>query len=124
MRKIILTLLALSMIGCAHDVYKAERIEVGRHTIVLHERMVDMENAYSKWWAGKRDKSEMKSRGEYTGFFDPIKNDLHCVVPWPEECMFHEYKHLAEKYGLEIPNDPHFNRKPSKPVTEITLTGH
>ncbi|MCK5603680.1 hypothetical protein KAR91_17470 [Candidatus Pacearchaeota archaeon] len=111
MRKIILTLLLPLMVGCSHNAYKAQRIEVARHTIVLHEKVVDMENAYVKSWVKWEDKSDMKERGTYGGFFDPLTNDLHCVVPWPEWCMIHEYKHLAEKYGLEIPNDPHFNRK-------------
>jgi hypothetical protein len=111
------------MVGCVYDVYKAERIEVGRHTIVLHETDIDMQNAYNKWWAGKKDKSLMRARGTYSGWFDPLRNDLHCVVPWPEDCMWHEYKHLASEYGLKIPNDPHFNRKARK-ITEFTLTGH
>ncbi|MCK5610698.1 hypothetical protein KAR91_52985 [Candidatus Pacearchaeota archaeon] len=125
LRKIILTLLALGMIGCASGGYKAQRIEVARHTLVLHDTHIQMENAYSKWWSSKRDKGSMKARGAYTGWFDPTKNDLHCVVPWSERCMIHEYKHLAEKYGLKIPNDPHFSRKEStRKITEFTLSGH
>ena len=123
-KKIILTLLALSMIGCGSVGYNAQRIEIARHTLVLHETRVDMENAHVKWWSGRSNWRDMPERGTYTGWFDPLKNDLHCVAGMSRGCMAHEYEHLAEKHGLQSP-DPHFQRK-NKPlrITEFTLTGH
>ena len=94
--------------GCAHHAYKPQRIEVWRHTLVLHETRVQMENAYEQAWAGRKNKRNKRERGEYTGFYDSLKNDLHCYVPWPESCILHEYKHHAVKEGLEVPDDPHF----------------
>ena len=123
-RKFILAGILLFQTGCAHNAYKPQRVEVSRHTLVLHETKVDMENAYVEWWSRKDNWRDMKPRGSYTGWFDPIKNDLHCFGPYPEGCMIHEYKHLAEKYGLVIPNDPHFGRKPTEAITKFTLTGH
>ena len=93
----------LSLTGCASDAYKAQRIDIRGHGLILHDTRVQMENAYELWWAGKADQSNKRERGSYGGFFDPWTNDLHCVVPYPESCILHEYLHLAGKYGLEFP---------------------
>lgn len=109
--KHVLTGLLLLQTGCAHHAYKPQRIEVSRHTLVLHETEVQMENAYE--YANRyypQNPAKLK-RGKYGGFFDPMTNDLHCYGPWPEECMLHEYKHLGVKYGLKVPDDPHFKRR-------------
>ena len=108
--KHILAGILLLQTGCAHHVYKPQRVEIRSHTLILHESRVAMENAFTYNWRWDREKIGMKERGEYSGFFVPGKNDLHCYVPWPEECMLHEYKHLGVKYGLKVPDDPHFNR--------------
>ena len=125
--KHILAGMLLLQTGCAHHAYKPQRVEISRHTLILHETKVQMENAYNKMWAARKDKSEMAKREEYGGFFNPLKRELHCYGSWPEECITHEYKHLAVQYGLEVPDDPHFNKKRSK-ITIIRrgfrLEGH
>ena len=126
-----LSLLALLLImgGCVTIktyAYAPQRIEMGRHTLVLHATRVDMENAYTALWASDPQKIGMKERGEYAGFITYAKKELHCFVPWPEECMLHEYKHLGTQYGLKVPDDPHFQKKKPtfKRITSFTLTGH
>ena len=104
---------ALTLTGCASDAYQVQRVKISGHGLILHETRVDMENAYELWWAGIADQREKAKRGTYAGFFDPWKNDLHCVVPWPESCILHEYLHLAGSHGLEFPPAPqydHFRR--------------
>lgn len=96
--------------GCAHMEYMPQKVEIGKHTLILHESRVAMENAYTYNWRWDREKIGMKERGKYLGFFVSIKNELHCYVPWPEACILHEYKHLGSKYGLKVPADPHFNK--------------
>ena len=109
--KHILAGMLLLQTGCAHHAYKPQRIEVRKHVLVLHESRVAMENAYTMNWRRDPEKIGMEERGTYFGFFIPKGNELHCYVPWPEKCMLHEYKHLGVKYGLEIPDDPHFKRR-------------
>ena len=106
--KIILTLLLLTMVGCSHDAYKPQKIDIARHTLVLHETEIAMQNAYELAWSRYPDKVKRRGRGEYGGFIDYGRNELHCYGPWPEECILHEYKHLGSKYGLVVPDDKHF----------------
>lgn len=95
--------------GCAHHAYKPQTITVrGSHTLTIHESLVAVENAYELAWAKTPDKKNKLVRNMYGGFFDPVKNHSHCYTPWPEECMRHEYKHQLVKYGLIVPDDPHF----------------
>ena len=101
----------LLQIGCAHHAYKPQRIEIKAHTLILHETEIQMSNAYEAAWVVFKDKGGKKPRHFYDGFIDYNKNDLHCWGPWPEECMLHEYKHLGTKYGLKVPDDPHFERR-------------
>ena len=109
--KHILAGILLLQTGCAHHAYKPQRIEVEKHVLILHESKVAMENAYVMNWSKDPEKILMKARGEYGGFFTHRGNELHCFIPWPEECMLHEYKHLGVKYGLKVPDDPHFKKR-------------
>ena len=104
-------LMIMFMLGCSHHAYKPQRIEVSSHVLILHASRVKMENAYEL--ANVKDTMRIftKDRGEYTGFIHLRLNELHCYIPWPEQCMLHEYKHLGTKYGLEVPDDEHFNRR-------------
>jgi hypothetical protein len=127
MKKLAVILLVGTMTGCVHHAYKPQRIDVRAHTIVLHATKVEMENAYEQVWAKRRgSKSKKKKRGEYGGFFNGSTNELHCYGPWPEVCMLHEYKHLGVKYGLEVPDDPHFKKRVirSPGLKGFNLTGH
>ena len=106
--KYILAGILLLQTGCAHHAYKPQRIEVEKHALILHETKVQMENAYEVAWLKYPDKTKKLGRERYAGFIDYWLNELHCWGPWPEECMLHEYKHLGAKYGLKVPDDPHF----------------
>ena len=109
MNRIIYILSLLFIVGCSHNAYTPQRVEVTRgHTLILHDTEVQMENAYEKAWLKYPDKIKKKGRGEYSGFIDYWLNELHCWGAWPEECILHEYKHLLTKYGLKVPNDEHF----------------
>lgn len=109
--KHILVGILLLQTGCAHHAYKPQMVTIKRnHTLVLHESRVAMENAYQVSWVKIPDKSNKKDRGAYLGFFNPQTNTSHCYIPWPEKCMLHEYKHQLVKYGLIVPDDPHFNK--------------
>ena len=115
MKKSITLAALITLSGCANHAYKPQTVTMrGNHTLVLHEGQTAMENAYEKVWLNISDKTEKKERGDYSGFFDPATNISHCFTPYPESCMLHEYKHLLVKYGLIVPNDPHFKRKNSK----------
>lgn len=107
--KYILTGLLVLQTGCSHYAYKPQRIEVEKHALILHASRVQMENAYEAANVKDTKRIFVRSRGEYTGFIHLRLNELHCFVPYPEDCMLHEYKHLGVKYGLEVPDDPHFN---------------
>lgn len=111
MLKYILIAALVLQTGCAHHAYKPQRIEIRSHTLILHATRVDMENAYELANIKDVERIFTRERGEYTGFIHFSVNELHCYTPWPEECMLHEYKHLLDKYGLDIPDDPHFNRR-------------
>ncbi len=78
-----------------------------------------MENAYEAIYAAYSDKSSKRERGTYSGFFNPNTDTSHCFTPYPESCMLHEYKHLLVKYGLIVPDDPHFKKKTSKKIRII-----
>ena len=107
MKHILIALLTLQ-IGCAHHAYKPQRIDIAQHTLILHASRVKMENAYEQANIKDTKRLFVKGRGEYTGFIRLSLNELHCFVPYPEDCMLHEYKHLGSKYGLIVPDDPHF----------------
>ena len=107
--KYIIILISLLVVGCSHHAYRPQRIEIKSHTLVLHASRVDMENAYELANVADKERIYTSPRGEYTGFIHLSLNELHCYVPWPEQCMLHEYKHLGSKYGLEVPDDPHFD---------------
>lgn len=97
--------------GCAHHAYKPQRIEVEKHVLILHETKVEMENAYELANIKDVKRIFVKARREYTGFIHLRLNELHCYIPYPEQCMLHEYKHLGSKYGLVVPDDPHFEKR-------------
>lgn len=109
--KHILIGMLLIQTGCSHHAYKPQRIDIERHTLVLHETRVQMENAYEIVYVNYPNHIEKIGRGDYTGFINLRNNELHCYGVWPEQCMLHEYKHLGSKYGLIIPDDPHFERR-------------
>ena len=94
--------------GCAHHAYKPQRIEVKSHSMILHASRVKMENAYELANVKDTERIFTKDREEYTGFINYRLNELHCYIPYPEQCMLHEYKHLGTKYGLKVPDDEHF----------------
>ena len=106
--KYVLVALLTLQIGCAHHAYKPQRVEIKSHTLILHASRVAMENAYELANVKDTKRLFVKARGEYTVFIHLRLNELHCYIPWPEDCMLHEYKHLASKYGLIVPDDPHF----------------
>lgn len=109
--KYILTGILLIQAGCTHHAYKPQRIDIERHTLILHETRVQMENSYEVANVKDTNRLYVKNRGEYAGFINYMLNELHCYGHWPEECILHEYKHLATKYGLKVPDDPHFKRR-------------
>lgn len=79
-------------------------LSVGRHKVVIHPSEISMQNAYVM------RNGDSKIREIVTGFFEPTTNTLHCVAPWVDECLLHEYKHLLVKYGLVV-DHPHFKKK-------------
>ena len=109
--KYILAGILLLQTGCAHYAYKPQRIEIPKHTLILHETRIQMENTYEVANIKDTKRIFVKNRGEYTGFIHLSLNELHCFGPYPEQCILHEYKHLGSKYGLIIPDDPHFERR-------------
>ncbi|MCK5601330.1 hypothetical protein KAR91_05670 [Candidatus Pacearchaeota archaeon] len=109
--KHILIGLLILQAGCSRHAYKPQRVEIRtHHTLILHASRVQMENAYEAANVKDTKRLFVKSRGEYTGFIVLSLNELHCFVPYPEDCMLHEYKHLGVKYGLVVPDDLHFNK--------------
>lgn len=110
LKHILIGLLVLQA-GCAHHAYKPQRIEVEKHALILHASRVKMENAYEVANIKDTKRLFISARGEYTGFINYKLNELHCYIPYPEQCMLHEYKHLGTKYGLVVPDDPHFKRR-------------
>ena len=106
--KPILVALIILQIGCSHHAYKPQRIDIPQHTLILHASRVDMENAYEVANVKDTKRLFVKARGEYTGFINLRSNELHCFIPYPEDCMLHEYKHLGSKYGFIVPDDSHF----------------
>ena len=109
--KYILAGILLLQTGCTHHAYKPQRVEIPSHALILHASRVQMENAYEVANIKDTKRLFVKGRGEYTGFIVLSLNELHCFVPYPEQCILHEYKHLGSKYGLIIPDDPHFERR-------------
>ena len=93
--------------GCISG-YGPQIVKVPRHKIKIYSSVVEVQNAYAQY--NIRQTSTV-SRDIVTGFFSHIDNTIHCPAPFPEECLLHEYKHLTTKYGLEIPDDPHFKRR-------------
>lgn len=110
--KYVLAGVLLLQAGCVHHAYKPQTVTIKHpHSLTIHESRTAMENAYQTSWIKIKDKTNKKKRGKYLGFFDPTKNHSHCFMPWPEECMLHEYKHQLVKYGLIVPDDPHFKKR-------------
>lgn len=110
--KHVLAGMLLIQTGCAHHAYKPQTVTIKRaHSLIIHESEVAVENAYELAWSKLPDKGGKLERNRYGGFFDPATNTSHCFIPWPEKCMLHEYKHQLVKYGLIVPDDPHFKRR-------------
>ena len=93
--------------GCISG-YSPQIIKIPRHKLILYSSVVEMQNAFARYNINQVSKVD---RNTVTGFFSHIDKTIHCPAPMPEECILHEYKHLAVKYGLISPNDPHFKRK-------------